>query len=117
MRVYAYIPARSGSKGVPHKNIREIAGHPLLAYSIAFAKKVRLDRIIVSANSQHYRDIALSYGAECPYLRGAAASNATAFDEEILADIERKPARHRNCDARHMGQAKTDMSFSKRKLG
>jgi hypothetical protein len=42
MRVYAYIMARSGSKGVRHKDIREIAGHPLLAYSIAFAKKWNL---------------------------------------------------------------------------
>ena len=48
MRVYALIPARSGSKGVPDKNIRDIAGHPLLAYSIAFAKKLKFERIIVS---------------------------------------------------------------------
>jgi len=40
LRAYALIPARSGSKGIPDKNIREIAGHPLLAYSIAFAKKI-----------------------------------------------------------------------------
>ena len=87
MLAYALIPARSGSKGVPHKNIREIAGHPLLAYSIAFAKKVRFDRIIVSTDSPQYRDIAISYGAECPYLRGAKASSDTAMEEQILEDL------------------------------
>ena len=88
MRVYAYIMARSGSKGVPYKNIREIAGHPLLAYSIAFTRKIGLDRAIVSTDSAHYRDIALAYGAECPYLRGAEASTDQALDEEILTDLD-----------------------------
>jgi CMP-N,N'-diacetyllegionaminic acid synthase len=87
MRVYALIPARSGSKGVPNKNIRAIAGHPLLAYSIAFAKKIDFDRVIVSTDSVQYQEIALRYGAQCPYLRGAAASSDTAMEEDILADL------------------------------
>src|SRR5262245_32559014 len=87
MRVYALVMARSGSKAIPHKNIRPLAGHPLLAYSIAFAKKIAAERIIVSTDSPRYRDIALSYGAECPYLRGAVASSDTAADEHILADL------------------------------
>jgi CMP-N-acetylneuraminic acid synthetase len=87
MRAYALIPARSGSKGVPNKNIREIAGHPLLAYSIAFAKKVRFERIIVSTDSPLYRDIAISYGADCPYLRGATASGDTSMEEQIIEDL------------------------------
>jgi CMP-N-acetylneuraminic acid synthetase len=87
MRAYALIPARSGSKGVPDKNIRQIGGHPLLAYSISFAKKLRFDRIVVSTDSARYRDIALNYGAECPYLRGARASGDTAMEEEIIADL------------------------------
>ena len=87
MRVYAYIMARSGSKGLPHKNIRQIAGHPLLAYSIAFARKLKIDWTIVSTDSPEYRDIARSYGGECPYLRGEAASTDAALDEEILADF------------------------------
>jgi CMP-N,N'-diacetyllegionaminic acid synthase len=72
---------------VPHKNIRLVGGHPLLAYSIAFAKKLGIDRIIVSTDSPHYRDIAIRYGGECPYLRGAKASSDTAIDEDILADL------------------------------
>src|ERR1700759_1679759 len=87
MLVYALIMARSGSKGVPDKNIRDVAGHPLLAYSIAFARKLGIDRIIVSTDSTVYQEIALQYGAECPYLRGAQASSDTAMDEDILADL------------------------------
>jgi CMP-N-acetylneuraminic acid synthetase len=87
MLKYALIPARSGSTGLPHKNIRPMAGHPLLAYSIAFAKKLDFDRIIVSTDSPEYRDIAIRYGAECPYLRGAAASTSTAMEELILEDL------------------------------
>jgi CMP-N-acetylneuraminic acid synthetase len=87
MTIYAMIPARSGSKGLPGKNIKEINGHPLLAYSIAFAKKAPFDRILVSTDSAEYRDIALQYGAECPYLRGAEASSDTAMEEMIIADL------------------------------
>ena len=58
---YALIPARSGSKGLPHKNVREIEGHPLIAYSIAFARKLTIDRVIVSTDSEDYRAIALRY--------------------------------------------------------
>ena len=87
MRVYALIPARSGSKGAPNKNVREIAGHPLVAYSIAFAKKIKFEQIIVSTDSPKYQDIAVRYGADCPYLRGSKASNDTAMEEDILADL------------------------------
>jgi CMP-N-acetylneuraminic acid synthetase len=87
MKVYALIPARCGSKGLPHKNVREIDGHPLIAYSIAFARKLAIDRVIVSTDSEDYRAIALRYGAECPYLRGAAASSDTAAWQDIIADL------------------------------
>jgi len=87
MKVYALIPARSGSKGLPDKNVREIDGHPLIAYSIAFARKLAIDRVIVSTDSEIYRAIAVRYGAECPYLRGAAASSDTANWQNILEDL------------------------------
>jgi CMP-N,N'-diacetyllegionaminic acid synthase len=87
MRAYALILARSGSKGVPDKNVRPIGGHPLLAYSIAFAQKLNVERIIVSTDSPRYHSMAVAYGAECPYLRGAKASSDTALDEEILEDL------------------------------
>jgi CMP-N,N'-diacetyllegionaminic acid synthase len=87
MIAYALIPARSGSKGLSHKNVREIDGHPLIAYSIAFARRLPADRIIVSTDSDDYRTIALRYGAECPYLRGAHASSDTANQQDIIADL------------------------------
>src|SRR6476646_5746696 len=87
MRVYALIPARAGSKGIPNKNIRPIAGHPLLAYTIPFARKFAFDRVIVSTDSAQYRDIAVRYGGECPYLRGPDASSDTAMEEDILTDL------------------------------
>ncbi len=87
MKVYALIPARSGSKGLPDKNVLEIDGHPLIAYSIAFARKLAIDRIIVSTDSEAYRAVALRYGGECPYLRGAAASSDTANWQDIMADL------------------------------
>jgi CMP-N,N'-diacetyllegionaminic acid synthase len=87
MRAYAFIPARSGSTGLRDKNILPIAGHPLLTYSIAFAKKLDFERIIVSTDSAKYQQIALQYGAECPYLRGPEASSSTAMEESILADL------------------------------
>lgn len=88
MRVYALVPARSGSKGLPDKNILPIAGHPLLGHAIAFGKRCNsVDRVFVSTDSDKYRDIALTYGAEVPCLRGVAASGDTAMEEDILADI------------------------------
>jgi CMP-N,N'-diacetyllegionaminic acid synthase len=87
MKVYAPIPARSGSKGLPNKNVLAIDGHPLIAYSIAFARKLAIDRIIVSTDSEDYRAVALRYGGECPYLRGAAASSDTANWQDIMADL------------------------------
>ena len=71
----AIIPARSGSKRIPLKNIRDFYGKPLLAYSIEAAKQASVfDKIIVSTDSQEVADVALSYGAEVPFLRPAELS-------------------------------------------
>jgi CMP-N,N'-diacetyllegionaminic acid synthase len=88
--VYAFVPARSGSKGLPDKNILPIDGHPLMAYSIAFGLALGIDRVIVSTDSEHYAEIAMSYGAECPCLRSAWASSDTAMEEDILKDLDDK---------------------------
>lgn len=86
--VYAFVPARSGSKGLANKNIMPIDGHPLMAYAISFGKALGIDRVIVSTDSEEYAEIARHYGAECPYLRGARASSDTAMEEDILVDME-----------------------------
>jgi CMP-N-acetylneuraminic acid synthetase len=94
LRAYALIPARSGSKGLPDKNILPVDGHPLLAYSIAFAQRIPVERILLSTDSERYAGIGRAYGAEVPGLRGAAASHDTAMEEDILADLAQSLPAH-----------------------
>ena len=83
--IVAIIPARSGSKSLVDKNIKELSGHPLIAYSIAAAKlSKKIDRVIVSTNSQEYADIARQYGAEVPFIRPDEFSTDTATDKDFL---------------------------------
>lgn len=68
--VLAIIPARGGSKGVPHKNIREVAGKPLIGWTIEEAKKSGfIDRLVVSTDDLEIADIAIRWGGEVPFLR------------------------------------------------
>jgi N-acylneuraminate cytidylyltransferase len=70
MEILALIPARGGSKSIPHKNIKPLSGHPLIAYSIAAARQSRLvTRTIVSTDDDEIACTAQSYGAEAPFLR------------------------------------------------
>lgn len=83
--VVALIPARSGSKGVLHKNIRPLAGHPLIAYSVKAGERVRnIDRTIVSTDSQEYGEIARRYGADVPFLRPAELATDRSTDYEFV---------------------------------
>ena len=60
MKIYAIIPARSGSKGLPNKNISPILGKPLLSYSISFAKNIpSINRVFCSTDSSEYAEIAV----------------------------------------------------------
>jgi YrbI family 3-deoxy-D-manno-octulosonate 8-phosphate phosphatase len=68
--ILAIIPARGGSKGIPRKNIRNFAGYPLIAWSIAAAKRSSLvTRIIVSTDDEEIAEVARAWGAETPFLR------------------------------------------------
>ena len=88
INVLAVIPARSGSKSVPHKNIREIAGKPMLAHSIAHAQASRyINRIILSTDSEQYAEIGRQYGAEVPFLRPAELASDTALDFEVFEHL------------------------------
>ena len=81
----AIIPARSGSKGVPDKNILPLSGYPLLAYSILAAKNSKaIDKVFVSTDSKAYADIAIEYGAEVPFLRPKELSTDTSQDIDFL---------------------------------
>ncbi len=69
----ALIPARGGSKSIPRKNIRDFAGHPLIAYSIAAGLAAEtVTRVIVSTDDEEIAAVARRYGAESPFLRPAA---------------------------------------------
>lgn len=82
----AIIPARIGSKRVPKKNIKFFHGKPIIAYSILAALETRLfNNVIVSTDSMELADIAISYGAEVPFIRPAKLSDDfTGTDAVIL---------------------------------
>ena len=81
----AFIPARLGSKRVPGKNIRALAGHPMLAYTIAPAVESGVfSSVMVSTDSEEIAAIARHYGAEVPFLRPAAFAGDTSPDIEWL---------------------------------
>jgi CMP-N,N'-diacetyllegionaminic acid synthase len=81
--IVAMIPARAGSKRVPHKNVRRLGGHPLIAYTIAAALNSGIfDRVIVSTDSEEFAAIARHYGAEVPFQRPAAFAGDTSPDIE-----------------------------------
>jgi CMP-N-acetylneuraminic acid synthetase len=83
--ILAIIPARSGSKSVKDKNIREINGKPMIAYSIEHAKASKLiNRVIVSTDSEEYATIAREYGAETPFIRPAEYATDTSLDLEVF---------------------------------
>lgn len=87
MKRIAIIPARSGSKGLKDKNIIDLCGKPLIAYSIEAALETGLfDHVIVSTDSEHYAEIAQHYGAEV-MMRGEALSNDKATSFMVLEDI------------------------------
>lgn len=90
MKIYAIIPARSKSQGLKNKNILPILGKPLLSYSIDFAKKLNVDRIFCSTDSEEYADISMKYGAEVPFLRSDDASSSTSMEQDVLKDIYEK---------------------------
>lgn len=70
VKVLALIPARGGSKGIPRKNIKKLAGHPLIAYSIIVGLLAEsVDRTLVTTDDPEIADIAREYGADVPFLR------------------------------------------------
>jgi len=78
MRILTVIPARGGSKGLPGKNIRPLAGLPLLAHSIRCARLAGLEDIIVSTDSAEIAEVARAHGAEIPFMRPAALASDSA---------------------------------------
>lgn len=80
----AIIPARGGSKGLPGKNIKELVGKPLIAYTIEAAKRVPdITSIYVSTDDPEIAKVARSFGAECPKLRPPQLSSDSARSIDV----------------------------------
>ena len=85
LKIVALIPARSGSKGIPDKNIKEYHNLPLITHSINIAKKsTYITDIVVSTDSEEYKEICEKNGAKCPFLRPAEISGDLSTDYEFI---------------------------------
>lgn len=88
MRNIAIITARSGSKGLKDKNIKELCGKPLLAYSIECAlKSKKFEKVFVSTDSSHYARIAEKYGADASFLRTAENSGDKSGSWDAVREV------------------------------
>lgn len=88
MKNLAIIPARSGSKGLKDKNIKELCGKPLMAYTIEAAiDSGCFDEVMVSTDSEKYAKIASEYNAKVPFLRSKATATDTASSWDMVKEI------------------------------
>src|SRR5512143_535468 len=93
--ILAIIPARGGSKGIPRKNIRDFAGYPLIAYSIAAALQASsVTRTIVSTDDAEIAAVAREWGAETPFLRPAEFAQDNSTDLPLFEHALRWLAQH-----------------------
>lgn len=85
MKIISIIPARSGSKSVQNKNVRNFKGKPLLAWSIVQSLNTKnIDRTILSTDSKEYKKIGEKYGAEVPFIRPKEISGDLSSDYEFI---------------------------------
>lgn len=83
--IVAVIQARGGSKGVPKKNIRNLGGFPLIAYSITACKLAKsIDRTIVSTDDDEIADVAKNFGGDIPFMRPAEFACDDSTDMEVI---------------------------------
>lgn len=95
--VLALIPARGGSKGIPRKNIRDFAGAPLIAYSIAAGlQSQRVTRVIVSTDDEEIAAVARQWGAETPFSRPAEFAQDATTDLPVFLQALAWLAEHEN---------------------
>lgn len=88
MNNIAIIPARSGSKGLVNKNIKDLNGKPLIAYSIEAAIESKMfSTVFVSTDSELYAEIARKYGAEVPFLRSEETASDTASSWDVVEEV------------------------------
>ncbi len=83
--VLAIVPARGGSKSIPRKNVRDFAGHPLLAFSVAAGLQAeRVTRVIVSTEDEAIAEVGRDYGAEVPFVRPAHLARDDTLDLPVF---------------------------------
>ena len=88
MKTIAIIPARSGSKVLPDKNIKLLNGKPLLAYSIEAALNANaFDAVHVSTDSEKYAEISKKFGADVPFIRSESTSTDTASSWDVVREV------------------------------
>jgi len=86
MKYLAVIPARGGSKGLPGKNIRTLAGKPLIAWSVDQAfESGRIDCVHVTTDDPEIAEVARAYGADVPYMRPSELAQDTTSTEPVIA--------------------------------
>lgn len=89
--VVAIIPARGGSKGIPRKNIVDLCGKPLIAYTIEVALNTKLiDRVVVSTDDEEISEISRYYGAEVPFLRPKDLAGDNSSLNDVMAHTMNK---------------------------
>lgn len=96
-RILAIIPARGGSKGIPHKNIIDLCGKPLISYTIKAGKDSKyIDYVMVSTDDSEIARISKDYGAEVPFMRPVelAADTSKTIDAIIHAVNQLKKMEH-----------------------
>ena len=85
MSVLGLVPCRGGSKGIPRKNVREVAGEPLLAHTVRASRDAeRVDRTVVSTDDAEIKEAALEAGAEVPFDRPAELATDEALIEPVI---------------------------------
>lgn len=98
MKRIAIIPARSGSKGLKNKNIKELNGKPLMAYTILCAiKSGAFDKVFVTTDSEKYAKIAEQYGADASFLRSEKNSSDSAGSWEVVKEVIHKFKERNEC--------------------
>ncbi|WP_455615507.1 pseudaminic acid cytidylyltransferase [Eisenbergiella sp.] len=84
----AIITARGGSKRIPHKNIRDFCGKPIISYSIEAALSSGVfDEVMVSTDDEEIAAIARRFGATVPFMRSAESANDYASTDDVIAEV------------------------------
>ena len=95
--ILVVIPARGGSKGLPGKNIKNLCGKPLIAYSIDVARAITLDdNICVSTDDHKIIDVVEKYGLHVPFVRPAELASDTASTNDVLLHAVKFNRDHEN---------------------